>query len=584
MYKKLFVLLAMLFLIAGYAGKKLTAQSHSTQAGIPEGNFVVRVYYEEIYDIGPLATQYDVWEFNNIQEKYVLVGVNQDSYKKLLQEEWKLEIAVEETALLNNASLQKFYAGYRTVDEIYADLAEISTDNPTIAELIDYGDSYCKLQDGCQTLGGEEQAGYDLLALKISHKTKYTETKKPALFLMASIHPREITTPEIAMRMADWLIDGYGTNADATWLVDHHEVWIVPFANPDAHWIVELGEEAPYLGVPFYQRKNANQELPCAFWPPAANIQYGVDLNRNHSFGWGNAGTVGCSMSYQGNAAASEPETGAIETLIKDIFPDQRGPGLAAAAPVTTTGILITLHSYSELVLYPWGHTTSPAPNEGGLRRISDKFATYNGYTSCQPSVCLYTASGTSDDFAYGALGIPAFTFELGRQFMPRYSDVDNEQWPLNGPALQYAAKIARQPYASAEGPDSLNLNTSITNTSIPQGATVDVAALIDDSGNGFQTIQAAEFYIDTPFWVTTTTPISMPMEAVGTSFGSDSGQVVKASLDTTDLSLGTHMLFVRGQDNAGNWGPVSSMFIEITDDPVPPPTFEYYFPLIHKN
>ena len=57
------------------------------------------------------------------------------------------------------------------------------------------------------------------------------------------------------MRMLDWLVDGYGVDADATWIVDHHEVWIIPSLNPDGHWIVELGTQPPYNGNPFYQRK-----------------------------------------------------------------------------------------------------------------------------------------------------------------------------------------------------------------------------------------------------------------------------------------------------------------------------------------
>ena len=43
-------------------------------------------------------------------------------------------------------------------------------------------------------------------------------------------------------------------------------------------------------------------------------------------------------------------------------------------------------------------------------------------------SIGLYPTSGTSDDWAYGDLGIAAFTFEMGTTFMPAYSIVDAEQ------------------------------------------------------------------------------------------------------------------------------------------------------------
>ena len=59
---------------------------------------------------------------------------------------------------------------------------------------------------------------------------------------------------------------------------------------------------------------------------------------------------------------------------------------------------------------------------------------------------------GTTDDWSYGELGIPSYTIEVGTQFMPPYGQIDSIQWPDNGPALQYAAKIARTPYRLAFG------------------------------------------------------------------------------------------------------------------------------------
>ena len=355
------------------------------------------------------------------------------------------------------------------------------------------------------------------------------------------------------MRMLDWLVHGYGTNADATWLVDYHEIWIVPTANPDGHWLVELGGATPY-----FQRKNARR-TGSTFWPPTAFAQYGVDCNRNASFHWNNGGisTNELAQTYLGTAPASEPEVSALQNLVRTIFPDQRGPADTDPAPDSTSGVLISLHSYGELVLWPWGDTNAPSPNAAGLSALGKKFATYNGYTPMQ-SIGLYPTSGTTDDWAYGELGIAAFTFEIGDTFMPPFNVVDGVQWPTNRGALIYAAKLARTPYVTAHGPDALNLSATAT-----AGGVV-IGAVIDNSNNGNQPIQAAQYSLDQPWWAAGTpagTPISM--SATDNSFDS-TVESVQATVPLESAQNGRHIIFVRGQDNAGNWGPPSAVFFDL--------------------
>src|SRR5262249_60629100 len=113
-----------------------------------------------------------------------------------------------------------------------------------------------------------------------------------------------------------------------------------------------------------------------------------------------------------GPVAVSEPETQALQDLVRSLFADQRGPGDTDPAPSSATGILITLHSYADLVLWPWGFTSAAAPNAAQLSAIGRKFAAYNGYTP-QQSIQLYPTSGTTDDSAYGEPSIPAFTLDV---------------------------------------------------------------------------------------------------------------------------------------------------------------------------
>lgn len=542
------------------------------QPAAPAFPTLARVYYDDVDDLWRLQ-DYDVWE-NNLDERYVLAAVDAAAVATLRAQGWRVVVDENATAVVPTAvAAQPFFNGYRTVDQLYADLRQINAAYPELTELVTYGESYCRQQGGCTTQGGERHPGFDLLALRVTNEnvagastigaTTVTRGSKPIFFLMANIHAREITTPELAMRFLDWLVAGYGVDPEATWLVDWQEIWIVPTVNPDGHWLVELGTQPPYNGAPFYQRKNANQDadgngrIDCLRWPPDAGIHYGVDLNRNHSFGWGWAGSSGmpCSVAYRGEAPASEPEVAQLEHLISSLIPDQRGAGLGDAAPADTTGILISLHSYSDLVLWPWGYTADPAPNYDGLKAIGDRLASFNGYRSCQPAACLYGASGTTDEWAYGELGIPAFTFEIGRQFMPPYAEIDAQQWPENAPALRYAAAIARTPYLTVHGPDVVNVQTAVGETAIT------LRAGVDDRRSGGQAVAEVAYTVDKPIWAAGAAP--QPLTAVDGRFDSVAESAV-ATLPLESLTPGRHTIFVYGRDANGRWGAPGVTFVDV--------------------
>jgi hypothetical protein len=565
----LLVLSFALFLIGLALRYPLGAQPDRPRGIAADAPLIVRFYYNDLRDLLQFQS-FDLWEYNNLQERYVLGSIDYANYQALLEQGRRVEIDHAATAAFarRESRFANLHGGYRGVEELYGEMQSMNAADPGLTELVDYGRSACLNLDGCLTPGGDALAGFPLRAMRVTNEAvpgasvvqggAITRGDKPVFFLMAGIHAREITTPEIAMRFLEALLDGYGTDADATWLIDHHEIWVVPTANPDGHWLVELGEEPGYGGAPFYQRKNANLDadgdgdVDCGIWPPDISNQYGVDLNRNHSFGWGQAGSSGepCNQTFRGPAAASETEVAQLEALIRALVPDQRGPSLNDPAPRDTTGIFITLHSFGELVLWPWGHIFADAPNRPDLKAIGDKFAAYNGYFSCPPSECLYLAGGASDDWAYGELGIPAFTFEVGKQFMPPYAEIAANQWPLNRPALLYAAKIARAPYLTVHGPD-------VSDIIVSGGPdTFEVRATIRDDRNGNQPITAAVYSVDTPPWAEGA--IRVPLVAIDGAFDSP---VESVAGQIAGLTEGQHTLFVQGRDDGGHWGAVSAAF-----------------------
>ena len=428
------------------------------------------------------------------------------------------------------------YPCYRTIAELDAQLMAWADAYPTLTELHTIGASY---------------EGRDLLVLRMTNEMS-PATDRPIFFLMAGIHGRELITPELAMTFIRRLLEGYGRDPDITWLLDYQTIEVLVSANPDGHVRNETGE--PWA----YWRKNTNPSYGIC-----GGTQFGVDLNRNSGFGWGNADGNPCSPIYQGPSAVSEPETQAVETFMRSLFPDQRPDDVTTLAPDTVSGLFVTLHSYGDLVLWPWGYTYNPAPNADDLARLGHKLAHFTGYVAKQASG-LYPASGTTDDFAYGELGIPAYTFEVGDQFYPPC-----EQHPAliepNISALLYAAKVSRAPYRLPAGPDVVDIRQSILAPAVVRtadaGSDLVIAADLDDGQNGGQLIQAAEATLDAPPWAGGEPVPLAPVDGVFDAVR----ETVTGTLAIDDVTPGLHTLFIRGQDGAGNWGPVSATFVTVT-------------------
>lgn len=293
-----------------------------------------------------------------------------------------------------------------------------------------------------------------------------------------------------------------------------------------------------------------------------------MDLNRNSSFDWGGGGasTSYCNDTYRGRSATSEPETQALESYILSLFPDQRGTGSTDPAPADTTGLMSSLHSYGGYVLYPWADSTTLAPNSTQLRTLGRKFNYFNGYQACQVASCLYVASGSTDAFAYGRLGIAAYTFEMGGAFFESCTTFENTIVPKNMPALWYAFKAARRPYQVSAGPDSVSL--SLSASTVAQGTNVTLTAQANDTRYGTnggietsQTIAAARYTIDSPSWVAGTPTYAL--NPVDGGFNS-TVESVQGTVFTSGLSVGRHTLFVESQDANGNWGVPTAIFLNV--------------------
>lgn len=449
------------------------------------------------------------------------------------------------------------YSCYETVEETFAAGDALIAARPALVSWATAGSSWLKAQG---------QGGYDMKVLKLTNSAVLPPpgTEKPKLFVNSAIHAREYTTAPLVLEFARWLVNGWGTDADATWILDQHEVHLMLQTNPDGRKRAEAG---------LSWRKNVDNNH-CA-----NSNNRGIDLNRNFSFSWNSTGGQGssgtaCDLTYRGPAAGSEPETQAIQAYVRGLWPDRRGTGVNDAAPADTSGIHLDIHSYSQLVLWPWGERSTPAPNGTALQTLGRRLAFFNGYTP-QQSIGLYPTDGTSDAVSYGELGVAALTIELGSAFFESCTTYNASTKPKNLPALIYAAKVVRTPYLTPAGPDVLTpaLSGGATGAGVVAGTRVRVTATATDTrfnnSNGSeatQAIAAAELTLDVPPWDTAAVP--QPLAAADGAFNA-STEALAATLPTFGLADGRHIAYLRARDAAGAWGPVSAVFLDISGQPL---------------
>lgn len=448
------------------------------------------------------------------------------------------------------------FACYRTVEETTDTIEQLTSTYPQLASATIIGSSWQHSQNPNQ--------GYELQVLRLTNANLPGD--KPKMFVMSSVHAREYTPAELMTRYAEELLQGYGRDANATWLLDHMEFHFLLQANPDGRKRAEAGAS---------WRKNVNTDF-CGGGTP------GIDLNRNYPVFWnyGNGGssTNACSETFRGPVAASEPETQAVVNYVRSIFPDTR-PGdpesMSAAADPTTRGMFLDIHSYSRLVLWPWGHAAQPSPNADALATLGMRMAWFNDYEP-QQSVGLYPTRGTTDDFAYGELGLPAYTFELGTAFFQSCNSFESTILPQNLAALRYASRVLQAPYQLPAGPDAADVTASPSLATA--GSTVTLTALIDDSRYRNQqqgtnapssprprhAIAGARYYINQMPWEANAS--GTEMTAVDGSFDAPSEQAT-AEIDTSALPTGQHLIYVQGYDANGEIGPPSAVFLTLRDE-----------------
>lgn len=457
---------------------------------------------------------------------------------------WQAQQTAQQQAIDVTSQGIPGYSCYETVEETYAAAQQLVTNYPQYATFQSIGSAWAK---------SKGRDGFDLYVLKITKNNGKTD--KPKLLINSAIHAREYTTAATALQFARELLSNTGKDADVDWMLEQNEVHLVLHTNPEGRKIAETGVS---------WRKNINDQQ-------CASSTYGVDLNRNFSFGWNNVPNDGgsssnsCNITYRGSTAGSEPEVKALEAYARKLFADKRGPARTDAAPADTSGIHIDLHSYSELVLWPWGEDERVAPNGTALQTLGRKFAYFSDYTPTQ-SVGLYPTDGTSDGASYGELGVAAFTFEMGTAFFQSCSVFQEDILPRNLPALRYALRVVKAPYLLPAGPDVVGLPS--TDLTVAKNRQITVNFNVSDQRfnqlKGVEqthNIRQVELYIDQlPTDVGATPKL---LTAKDGQFDS-ANEAIALTLDGADLSLGRHTLYWQAKDANNQTGPIYAKYIDV--------------------
>ncbi len=145
--------------LAGNGRNSATAVSYPFRPGLPPGPFVTRIYYNNLADINRLA-EYDVWEYNNQEQGYVLVSLYGSDYERLEKEGWILAIDEAETARLRVTGHSPFDEGYQRVDELYRSLETINEQYPMLSELVQIWRKHVSVRRGVHDAGWRSDARF----------------------------------------------------------------------------------------------------------------------------------------------------------------------------------------------------------------------------------------------------------------------------------------------------------------------------------------------------------------------------------------------------------------------------------------
>uniref|UniRef100_A0A4W3IAT4 Carboxypeptidase B n=1 Tax=Callorhinchus milii TaxID=7868 RepID=A0A4W3IAT4_CALMI len=378
---KLFCLLGLVVVsLAGPATQRF--DGHKVFRVKPATEQAVR-FVKSLADVPKL----DLWQPDSLDQ--VVVGINVDfrvgaeqvaevqgllersglQYQVLIKD---LQTAIDEQFDNGDrASYQHSYVKYNSIETINQWMATIVAQNSDMMSYSTIGSSY---------------EGRPLHVIKIGKKTG---SVKPAIFMDCGIHAREWISPAFCQWFVNEAVSTYGSDPTMTDLLNTMDFLVVPVINVDGYSYTWTNDRM--------WRKTRSRN-------PGTNCR-GTDPNRNWNAGWCEIGASKnpCSETYCGPVVESEKVVKAVADYIRS----QR----------SVIKAYLTMHSYSQMCLFPYSYTYNLAANHEELVSLTaiNKLGSMYGtqYVYGPGAVTIYPAAGGSDDWAYDEGIKYAFTFEL---------------------------------------------------------------------------------------------------------------------------------------------------------------------------
>ncbi|XP_034109449.1 carboxypeptidase B [Drosophila albomicans] len=215
-------------------------------------------------------------------------------------------------------------------------------------------------------------------------------TNKPVIFIDAAMHAREWIAPSFALYIIEELLTKPEEHAE---LLKDYDWVIMPVVNADGYEFTHTDSR--------YWRKTRKPT-----WDPES---IGTDLNRNFGYMWGRDDGSSADPAeeiYRGEYAFDQPESQVVRDVLLH-YSDR-------------LHFYLSLHSYGNYLLLPWGHTSDFPANYYDMLEVADAgamaivHATNGIYSYGSGYYLMYATSGDSTDYAVGVANAKvAMTMEL---------------------------------------------------------------------------------------------------------------------------------------------------------------------------
>ncbi|KAM9816466.1 carboxypeptidase A1-like [Syngnathus typhle] len=304
-------------------------------------------------------------ESNNIEWSIMI----EDLQVVLDEEQEEMDASAREAEPRNTDSFD--FSRYHTLSELYRFQDMLVTENPKLVSKLVIGQSY-------------ERRPLNVL------KFSTGGNNRPAIWIDTGIHSREWVTQASGTWFAKKIVTDYGRDPALTAILDKMDIFLETVTNPDGYYYTHTRNRM------WRKTRKPNPGTSCV----------GVDPNRNWDAGYGGPGASGspCSETYRGPRAHSESEVSSIVNFVKS-----HG----------NIKSFVSIHSYSQMLLYPYGYTRTPVKDQAELHAVARKaitdLASLYGTRYRYGSIInvIYQASGGTIDWTYNQGIKYSFTFEL---------------------------------------------------------------------------------------------------------------------------------------------------------------------------